>query len=184
MSNLALTPVEGLLALVNANTSAPVELSDLNEIFPPVVIEDAEGSDPNTRITLKTNFDFSHAGRVTVDYHRLDLSQFSAYNIGAYVQDNATVDEYLAALSERYEIYFGTTDIQPTEPFDLSGGELSYIVEFTALPESLMYIGTGTFVVNVIWLFEEPELIEARAEALHDFVHDTLPDTLISFMQS
>lgn len=184
MSDLSLTPKVGLLTFINAKSSVPATEADLSQFFPPEVIVDPEPGAPNTRITLKTTMEFTHAGRVTLEYNRLNLADFSQYQMAATVEDVGTLDQYLAMLTTRYGIYFNVSDVEPDAPFDVSGGEASYTITLNAKPDSLMYYGTGQFKVNVAWRFDDPEWIEQNINRLRVLLHSELPLSILSFMNS
>lgn len=182
MSDLSLTPKAGLLALINQNTTAPAAVEDVQEFYPPEVIEDAAEGQLNTRITLKTTLDFSHAGRATFEYQRIDLSRFTPYGLTATVEDIGTLEQYQTMLTNRYGIYLGVEEIEPAIPFDVSGGELEYTLTFNAKPNALMYVGSGQFKVKVNWRFDDPEWIEQNINRLRVLLQNDLPLSILSFM--
>jgi hypothetical protein len=184
VSDLSLAPKAGLLALINAKSSAPATLADLQEIFPPQVIANAPTGQPNTQVTVRTTLDFSHAGRVTLSYHRLDLSAFTPYQMNATIEDVGTLADYLAMLTTRYGIYFDTAEVSSTVPFDASSGELTYTFTLQANPTSYMYVGSGDFIVHVVWRFDDPELIEQNVSQLRIAVQIDLPNSISTFLQS
>ncbi|QVD49245.1 hypothetical protein LUCX_175 [Xanthomonas phage vB_XciM_LucasX] len=149
-SDLTLTPKAGLLALINQNTSVPVTENDLLNLFPPEVITDALAGEPNTRITARTTLTFSHAGRATFEYHRIDLANLTPYAMSVEISAAATLDQYLAALAERYGLYLSTSDLEPAVPFDISTGQTEYDLTFNAKPGSLMYVGSGQFKAKIV----------------------------------
>lgn len=182
--DLSLTPKAGLLALINAKSSVVATEANFQEWLAPQPIANAPAGQPNTEVTLRTNLEFSHAGRVTLQYTRLNLADFTQYQMSATVEDIGTLEQYLAMLSNRYGIYLQPTDIEPTTPFDVSGGELSYVYTFAAKPNSYLYYGQGQFVVKVNWRFDDPEWIEQNVSRLRTLVQIDMPSAVISFMQS
>jgi len=185
MSNdLSLTPKTGLLALINQNTSVPVTEADLSEIYPPEAIDGATAGQPNTRVIAKTTLEFTHAGRVTLQYKRINLADFTPYNMTATVNDNATLDEFLSMLTTRYGIFFNASDMDPSVPFDVSGGELEYTITLTAKPNSYMYVGSGQVKAKVIWRFDDPEWIEQNINRLRVLLQSDLPLSIISFLNA
>lgn len=183
-SDLSLTPKAGLLALINQNTTAPVTEADLKEIYPPQVIPGAPAGQPNTSVVAKTTLEFTHAGRVSLQYKRIDLAEFTPYNMSATLDDVGTLDQFLAMLTTRYGIFFNASDMDPSVPFDVSGGELEYTITLNAKPESYMYVGSGQFKAKVTWRFDDPEWIEQNINRLRVLLQSDLPLSLISFMNS
>lgn len=179
---LALSPLKSLLALINAQTSVVLTEDDIHTLFPPQVIPDAAAGMPNTGIALRTGMDFSHAGRVSLQYRRLDLADLTPYALTATVEDNATLEQYLGMLCLRYGLTLSAHDIESVDPFDVSGGALSYAVSLRAKPDSLMYVGTGTFNVNVNWRLDDPELVELQIDRLRTLLNVTMPLTFSNFM--
>jgi hypothetical protein len=179
-SDLSLTPKAGLIALLNAKSSVVVTENDLLEIFPPVALQGT----PNTEVTVKTTLAFSHAGRVTRQYNRLNLASLTPYQLSATVGDSGTLAEYLTMLTTRYGIYLTPDDFLPNTTFDVSGGELSYTLNFTAHPNNLRWYGTGAFIVNIVWNLADPELVEQQVNRLRTLINVTLPLSLSTFMQS
>ncbi len=179
-SDLSLSPKAGLVALLNEKSSVVVTEADLLEIFPPVVLSGT----PNTEITVKTTLGFSHAGRVTRQYNRINLSALSPYALTATVEETSTLAQYLTTLSNRYGIHFTPEDFLASTAFNVSGGELSYTFNFTARPTNLRWTGTGVFIANVVWNLTDPELVEQQVNRLRTLVNVTLPLSLSTFMQS
>lgn len=175
MSDLSLPPVEGLVKLINAKiSSAPTTVDDYSVIFPPVAIDPLpDGS--NTQVTVKTSMDYTHAGRATFFYTRVDLGTLFTPAISANVDDVDTFADYLTALTSRYGLYFSEDDLEPVQPFDVSGGELSYVVAIRAKPTSYAYVGTGNVTVRVTWRLDDPELVEQEVDRLRQLVNFTLP---------
>ncbi len=175
MSNLSLPPVQGLVQLINEKiSSAPTTVDDYSVIFPPVAIAPLpDGS--NTRVTVKTSMDYTHAGRATFFYKRVSLADIFTPAISANVDDVDTFSDYLASLSSRYGLYFSEDDLEPVQPFDVSGGELSYVVAIQAKPNSYAYVGAGNVTVRVTWRLDDPELVEQEVDRLRQLVNFTLP---------
>lgn len=180
--DLSLTPKAALLALLNEKTTAPVTEADLKQLYLPEAIPDAPAGQPNTRASAKTTLTFSHAGRVTFEYRRLNLADFTPYNMTATLQDTGTLEEYLAMLTTRYGIFFGPEDVVSAVPFDVSGGELEYTITLNANPDSYLYYGTGQFKAKVVWNFDDPEWIEQNINRLRILLQSDLPMSLLSFM--
>ncbi len=175
MTDLSLPPLQGLVQLINEKISSPtMTLADFSVIFPPQVIAPLpDGS--NTQVTVKTSMDYTHAGRATFFYKRMDLTDLFANGIAATINDTDNFAQYLTALSMRYGVFFSEEDLEPVQPFDVSGGELSYQVAIQAKPESYAYVGQGNVTVNVRWRLDDPELVEQEADRLRQLVNFTLP---------
>lgn len=182
MSLLSQPPVQGLVALINQKiSSAPTTVDDYSVIFPPVAIAPLpDGS--NTRVTVKTSMDYTHAGRSTFFYKRVELSELFAQPVTATINDTDNFTQYLAALTARYGVCLTDTDIEPVVPFDVSDGELSYEIAVRAKPGSYGYVGQGNVTVNVRWRLDDPELIEQEADRLRQLVNFTLPLSISMFV--
>lgn len=172
--DFAKPPLENLMEMLNANSSVDVASTDFIDITAPeVLVGDADGR--NTRVSLRTTMEFTHAGRVYVKYNRLPLAQVLTTDVSVTVEDTSTFEEALDMYRRKYGVYLNQDDIQLVGAFDVSGGELSYSFPVQAPAGSYGYFGAGTFRVNVNWRLDDPELVEQEVDRLRQVVQFDLP---------
>lgn len=182
MTLLSQPPVQGLVQLINQKISSPTTtINDYSVIFPPVSIA-ALPDGSNTRVTVKTSLDYTHAGRATFYYKRVELSQLLGQPVAATINDTDNFAQFLAALTARYGVYFSETDFEPISSFDVSGGELSYLIGIRAKPDSYGYVGEGNVIANINWRLDDPELVEQETDRLRQLVNFTLPLSISMFI--
>lgn len=172
-------PLDNLMEMLNANSSVVAAVGNFMEIGKPVVLT-GDASGRNTQVSLRTNMEFSHAGRVTVKYDRLPLSAVITSDVAVTVED---YDQFATALDmyrRKYGVYLDEDDILTDQPFDVSGGELSYQVAVTAPADSYGYYGAATFKVNVNWRLDDPELVEEEINRLRQLVQVAIPTSILS----
>ena len=172
--DFAKPPLENLMEMLNANSSVDVVTTDFMDITPPeVLVGDADGR--NTRVSLRTTMEFTHAGRVYVKFNRLPLAQVLTADVSVTLEDTGTFEQALDMYRRKYGVHLDEDDIQIVGPFDVSGGELSYSFPVQAPANSYGYYGTATFKVNVNWRLDDPELVEQEMDRLRQVVQFDLP---------
>lgn len=182
MFSLLSKPAEDALAqLIQEQCQVPVQWTDFLKVFPPEPLTEGDPSEGNTSLTVRTTLQYTHAGRATFRYHRLDLADLFSAGVSATVDDVADFSQFLTAINSRYGLSLGAGELQPVEPFDVSGGELSYQIAVQAPPEALRFTGQGVLTANVRWRLDDPELVEAEVDRLHRLINYTLPETLSLF---
>lgn len=173
------TPLDNLMEMLNAKSSVVAKTTDFIEIDRLTVLtDDPDGR--NTQVSLRTNMDFSHAGRVNPKFDRLPLSSVITSRVNITVEDYATFDQALETYRRKYGIYLDRQDVLPDQPFDVSGGDLSYAVAVTSPATSFGYKGTAILNVNVNWRFDDPEKVESDMNQLRQLVQFDLPLALNS----
>lgn len=173
-------PLDNLMELLNAKSTVAVKASDFMDITKPVVLT-GDPSGRNTMVSLRTTLEFTHAGRVEARYDRRPLAEFINASVNVTVNDDATFADAIAAYRDRYGIYMDAQDIEAVGPFDVSGGEPSYIVPVRSPLNSYGYTGTANLQVNVAWRLVDPELMESAVDRLYQIVHHQLPETITSY---
>ncbi len=182
MSNyLSTSPEDALARLIQTQSQVPVQWSDFLQVFSPVALGEDDPSGRNTAVTVRTTMEYSHAGRATFHYDRLDLAELFSTGLSATVEDISTFTDYLTALNARYGLGLTESELVPVEPFDVSGGELSYQVVVQAPEDAWRFTGQGPLTVHVRWRLDDPELVEAEVDRLHQLINYTLPETITLF---
>lgn len=180
--DLSLPPLDSLIGMINDVSSVQVDRTSFAQIFPPEIISAPDGA--NTHVTFKTTMDFSHAGRVSFQYVRLNLATLFANGIDATVEDNSTFEQYLDAVRQRYGFYLHEDDIALDSPWNIANGELTHTVQVRARNSSYAFIGVANMTVNVNWRLDDPELIEDQTDRLRQLVNFTLPLSISTFLQN
>lgn len=173
------SPLENLMEMLNAKSSVVAKTTDFMEFGKPAILA-GDPSSRNTQVSLRTNMEFSHAGRVAPKFTRLPLNSVITSRVNIKVEDYATFEEALETYRRKYGIYLDHFDVQPDQPFDVSGGESSYAIAVTAPAGSYGYFGTAVLNVSVNWRFDDPEKVEADMEQLRQLVQFDLPLALNS----
>jgi len=173
------TPLDNLMEMLNAKSSVVAKATDFIEIDRLTVLtDDVDGR--NTQLSLRTNMEFSHAGRVNPKFNRLPLNSVITPRVNVTVEDYATFEQVLETYRRKYGVYVDVLDVQPDQPFDVSGGDLSYAVAVTSPATSFGYKGTAVLNVNVNWRFDDPEKVEMDMNQLRQLVQFDLPLALNS----
>lgn len=176
--DFAKTPLDNLMEMLDVNSSVTTTVDDFMEIGKPVVLT-GDASNRNTSVSLRTNMEFSHAGRVTVKYDRLPLNVVVTPDVSITVEDYETFDVVLEMYRRKYGVYLDEKDIVTVQPFDVSGGELSYVVAVQSPVDSYGYYGTAEMTVNVNWRLDDPELVEVELDRFRQFVQFTIPMAIL-----
>ena len=177
--DFAKPPLENLMELMNAKSSVVATVGDFMEIGKPVVLTgDPDGR--NTQVKLRTSMDYSHAGFVTVKYNRLPLNVVITPDVNITVEDYQKFDVALDMYRRKYGVYLDEKDIVPEQPFDVSGGDLTYQVAVKSPTDSYGYTGTATLTVNVNWRLDDPELVEVEINRLRQLVQVSIPMSILT----
>lgn len=176
--DFAKTPLENLMEMLDVNSSVTATVDDFMEIGKPVVLT-GDADNRNTQVTLRTSMEFTHAGRVTVKYNRLPLTDVITPDVNITVEDFQKFDVALDMYRRKYGVYLDEKDIVTVEPFDVSGGELSYAVAVRTPVDSYGYYGTATLTVNVNWRLDDPELVEVEINRLRQLVQVSIPMSIL-----
>lgn len=177
--DFAKTPLENLMEMLNANSSVVAAVGNFMTIGDPVALTD-HPSGRNTQVKLRTNMDYTHAGFVTVEYDRLPLSAVITPDVNITVEDYQKFDVALDMYRRKYGVYLDEKDIEPVQPFDVSGGDLTYQVAVRSPVNSYGYKGTATLTVNVNWRLDDPELVEVEINRLRQLVQVSIPMTILT----
>jgi len=174
------TPLENLMEMLNAKSSVDVTTTDFMDITKPEVLT-GDASGRNTRVSLRTTMEFTHAGRVYVLYDRRQLSEVITPSVNVTVEDTDTFEVALDMYRRKYGIYLDEHDIQVVGNFDVSGGELSYQIPVKSPVDSYGYYGTANLTVNVNWRLDDPELVASQVDELRQVVQFDIPLAFTAF---